>query len=664
MPANPELKSSLAMSVATKRPRRHRPDAMPFSADEFEKLIASARLRRGREGGSPARTWWPAFLLTVLDTEIPKRQLLSVPDTAFSPSSGTLRCGGFEYGLRTSTIAAIQAHRSTASQPRKLLFPSTNKKLLWFTFGRILATALIPDHKPRFRRLYATASMCPEIIERINPVAERADLPRLYSRLAHSRCRRRWRPIRIANNSCRALKANRSLWRGSSRYFRDAVSHFSNFCGADATLDQLSDDRIDCFGHWCGKTRSKSTAARLCSALRTIWRNAKEAGLASTAPRHRDVPAVVARTPWAQKPPNPGGNQPAGPPTVLLENYCRPDRALAVFVESVYWPRRSPFCTPVTKYTYTRAVGLLCLYRGCVVTLDQLSEDLCEGFAAWLSKKGTSVATINGRLTALCTLWRYAFKKRMLDDLPRDVELYPEPERLPEAWTIEQVAKILDAASTSTAGWTVCAAPAPHFWCALLLTLYDTGLRVGAVMRLKLDALDAKECWLTVPARVQKHKKEQALRLDPKTAELLRTLPRFPGDDRLLPIPWNGNARLAQLERWYREILKAAGLSSGTRDLFHKIRRTNATYTADAQGEEMAQKRLGHSSLQLTRKNYIDPRLLRRDRNAAELIPRPPAQAALSIAAETKFKQDGTAAPSMVHRAARGAHERGFSNPK
>ena len=122
------------------------------------------------------------------------------------------------------------------------------------------------------------------------------------------------------------------------------------------------------------------------------------------------------------------------------------------------------------------------------------------------------------------------------------------------------------------------------------------------------------------------------------------------------------------LERRYRKILKRAGLPSGARDLFHKIRRTNATYTADSAGEEAAQKQLGHSHIGLTRKSYIDPRLLKRDQNA-DALPRPTwsgspaAVAPLEVAAAVPHGlsihqrpiQDRPAAPSMVHRAAQSA---------
>jgi hypothetical protein len=48
-----------------------------------------------------------------------------------------------------------------------------------------------------------------------------------------------------------------------------------------------------------------------------------------------------------------------------------------------------------------------------------------------------------------------------------------------------------------------------------------------------------------------------------------------------------------------------AGLPHGQYDLFHKLRRTNATAVCEAAGEEATMRQLGHSSMSVTRR-YID----------------------------------------------------------
>jgi integrase/recombinase XerC len=466
------------------------------------------------------------------------------------------------------------------------------------------------------------------------------------------------RSLRRFLESCATLKRRNGHTRSDCAC---AVAALSAYCACEVTLDQLSHPLLSRFVEWWSRDRgsARSSAHAYRSAIRSIWREAHRVGLVSTDPGARNHKGE--RVPWAQRP-WVKKLRTDDPAVVLLENFCRRGRELRAFVKNVYWPRRKAFCKSTTFGDYSTASKKLCEFAGCEVIVDQLSEDLIERFAAWRLAQGQSAATVNKNITALCTLWRYAYRKRMVDDLPRDVAEVPELTRIPEAWTVDQFATLLDAASAQDP-WTVCAAPASHFWRALLLVLYDTGLRITAVLKLSLSALDVSRRCLSVPAEVQKHKAAQALVLDPHTVELLCTLPREAGDERLLPVPWGGRERggLPQLERWLKHILAAAGLPNGQRDLFQKIRRTNATCVANATGnDEAAQKQLGHSSVSLTRRNYIDTRLLDRRHDAASLIPRPvsPAQR-VAIAAESIQEKTTT-----TGRAARGAPDRGFSNPK
>jgi len=55
---------------------------------------------------------------------------------------------------------------------------------------------------------------------------------------------------------------------------------------------------------------------------------------------------------------------------------------------------------------------------------------------------------------------------------------------------------------------------------------------------------------------------------------------------------------------------------------FHRIRRTNATYTAVGGSLAMAQRNLGHTTPEMTLGTYIDPTIYRPE-SAADVIPRP-----------------------------------------
>jgi len=65
----------------------------------------------------------------------------------------------------------------------------------------------------------------------------------------------------------------------------------------------------------------------------------------------------------------------------------------------------------------------------------------------------------------------------------------------------------------------------------LILTLYETGLRIQATLELKTTDIDFNTGWLTIPADHQKQKAEQAF---PLHAETLKAILRTEPQDRIL----------------------------------------------------------------------------------------------------------------------------------
>ena len=124
-------------------------------------------------------------------------------------------------------------------------------------------------------------------------------------------------------------------------------------------------------------------------------------------------------------------------------------------------------------------------------------------------------------------IWRYAARKRHLELFP-DVEPLREYTRTPTAWTIQQLAQLIDVARRSGPGGTkrlrqpsLCGVPADVWWTALLLVLYDCGIRIGAAMQLRCGDYDAANHRLFVRAETQKHRADQILPVSMETAEAL-----------------------------------------------------------------------------------------------------------------------------------------------
>jgi integrase len=140
---------------------------------------------------------------------------------------------------------------------------------------------------------------------------------------------------------------------------------------------------------------------------------------------------------------------------------------------------------------------------------------------------------------------------------------------------------------------------------------------------MKADRADFNQAegWLRLKAATQKHKADQVFKLHPDTLAALEKIVK-PGPGPLFPWPWDPKRQVwRSLHRQYRKFLERAGFRPGKRDMFHKIRRTTATYLADQAGPAAAQAYLGHSCLSVT-EAYLDPTKIHAVR-ATEIMPRP-----------------------------------------
>jgi integrase len=268
-------------------------------------------------------------------------------------------------------------------------------------------------------------------------------------------------------------------------------------------------------------------------------------------------------------------------------------------------------CRSVSKYV-----------RGDATTYDIFTERRFAHFLDWLkrtpnprTKRARSNRTINGKRGFLLALWRFAWRRRWAPQPPIDrfdIPLLPVEKRNPPAWTVEQVSQILahvDAAPPSS-GWS------RQHWIALLLTCYDTGARIDALLGARRqDLIDGR---LRLDASLDKELIEHNPRLHDQTLAAIAALPPGEPEDRLFD--WQHS--LDWLRKRLKAILRAAGLPHGRRDLFHRFRRTTATQTAKVGGIQQASQILGHSSVALTEAHYVDQTQLHRPA-AVDFLPRP-----------------------------------------
>lgn len=297
------------------------------------------------------------------------------------------------------------------------------------------------------------------------------------------------------------------------------------------------------------------------------------------------------------------------------------DSLLAEFFEGCYAPRRLGNRSGKTIRLYHFSIRKLSGYLGRDATLADLNDDTLVQALTWMGQQGLSPYTVEKERAQLCAIWTFAAKRGLVAKFPT-VPPGRLPERKPTGWMIGDLGKIFAAIRKMPSF--VGRAPQPIWWTALLSVLYDTGERISATMRLTWSNFDLDQGWLTIPAEYRKFQtRDIVARLHPDTVEAVRGLLPFRGKNDVQVFVWPYSE--TYLWNRYRRILKAAGLPHDSRSMFHRIRRTTASYFERHGGN--ATELLDHSSRKVTRK-YLDARIVERQ-HASDLLPRPGADAAV-----------------------------------
>lgn len=270
----------------------------------------------------------------------------------------------------------------------------------------------------------------------------------------------------------------------------------------------------------------------------------------------------------------------------------------------------------------SRSRNTIRLYRHTFRTFDKflarpavladLNDATVSRLLTWCREQGLSPRSANKLRDQLLAIWRFACRKGTLSVWP-DVEPEPEPVRIPQAWTPQQL-DALFAEIRKCEGW-IGKLKASLWWHALHLVLFDTAERIGAVRQLTWDNVDLATGWVRFPAETRKGgRHDRAYRIDQETIEALK----------LIQLPWRADVftwpyDAAYLYVRYRRLLVRAGLPADRMSKFHRMRRTTASMFEAAGGN--ASELLGHSSRAVTRK-YLDPRLIQAPQ-AIDKLPRP-----------------------------------------
>lgn len=136
-------------------------------------------------------------------------------------------------------------------------------------------------------------------------------------------------------------------------------------------------------------------------------------------------------------------------------------------------------------------------------------------YSAWLSGRGYASSTIARRLASLRSYFRYLRREGLVAaDPSAGIRNPKQAKRLPKLLRVNQVIRLLDSVPVET--------PAGVRDRAMLETLYGGGLRVGELVGLNLDDLDAESDLVRVRG---KGRRERLAPVGPMAVEWLRAGP-------------------------------------------------------------------------------------------------------------------------------------------
>lgn len=256
-----------------------------------------------------------------------------------------------------------------------------------------------------------------------------------------------------------------------------------------------------------------------------------------------------------------------------------------------------------TRIQYRLALNNFNECLGHKATLDDLNDDNLALLCGWLLNLRLSEFTVNERVGRLKSLWNWLARRGVLRTFPT-IDKIPTEERIPRAWSVEELRKLFDSCAQEQG--TIAGIPAASWWLALHGWLWCTSERKGATFGLRWEHVDLDGMVAVVPGAIRKGRSSRVYDLWPECCSLLRSI-REPARELVFPWPFDEGTYYYR----YGRILRRAGLPDGRHNKTHAMRVSHATWREATGGD--ASKDLGHADRSTTQRHYLDPRIAKPD---------------------------------------------------
>jgi integrase len=270
-----------------------------------------------------------------------------------------------------------------------------------------------------------------------------------------------------------------------------------------------------------------------------------------------------------------------------------PQRHSVVDLANGYFLERA--ISPKYREQFDVVLRAIRKWHGDMVHADDFTDDFVN---LWLAHEAKLVGpeTLKNRRRMILTLWRYAWDRELIADMPRRIRSVRVPPKIPSAWTAEEVQRLLVAADDFCLHHVhpIAKCRTRLFWRAMIMVVWDSALRRVDWERLKRSDIGDDGVIVLV-----QHKTDWPLKctLRPETVAAIDAT--NPTNREFI-----FGSGSSQRCRSFKRIVTVAGLTGSLK----KLRKSSATAVERLQpGAAMAH--LGHKTPGLAARHYIDPRL-------------------------------------------------------